>query len=144
MMNVRTKRSIRILLSALLVLVMAFQSFAAPVSYAGPTAASEPAKVIGTWSLDAAGNWNFNAPDGAAKDGWYYLNTTNKATEYNWFHFANGVMSTGWVQDKADLSVWYYTGETKGSSEGGMVKGWLLEIGVALVAGLNPTSHDTS
>ena len=122
------KRSIRLLLSALLVLVMAFQSFAAPLSYAGPTAASEPAKITGTWSTDASGSWRFNAPDGAAKDGWYYLNTTNNATDYNWFCFdANGVMRTGWVQDKNDLSVWYYTGESKGSSEGGLVKGWITD-----------------
>ena len=59
------------------------------------------------------------------KDGWYYLNTTNNATDYNWFCFdANGVMRTGWVPDKNDPSVWYYTGESKGSSEGGLVKGW--------------------
>ena len=122
------KRSIRLLLSALLVLVMAFQSFAAPLSYAGPTAASEPAKITGTWSTDASGSWRFNAPDGAAKDGWYYLNTTNNATDYNWFCFdANGVMRTGWVPDKNDPSVWYYTGETKDSSEGGLVKGWITD-----------------
>ncbi len=107
---------------------MAFQSFAAPLSYAGPTAASEPAKITGTWSTDASGSWRFNAPDGAAKGGWYYLNTTNNATDYNWFCFdANGVMRTGWVQDKNDPSVWYYTGETKDSSEGGLAKGWITD-----------------
>ncbi|MDO4808606.1 MAG: BspA family leucine-rich repeat surface protein [Eubacteriales bacterium] len=122
------KRSIRLLLSALLVLAMAFQSIAAPLSSMNPAAALEPAKITGTWSTDASGSWRFNAPDGAAKDGWYYLNTTNNATDYNWFCFdANGVMRTGWVQDKNDPSVWYYTGESKGSSEGGLVKGWITD-----------------
>ncbi|MDO4809700.1 MAG: Ig-like domain-containing protein [Eubacteriales bacterium] len=127
-MKVRLKKGIAVFLTAMMVLAMAFQSIAAPLSYAGPTAASEPAKITGTWSTDASGSWRFNAPDGAAKDGWYYLNTTNNATDYNWFCFdANGVMRTGWVQDKNDPSVWYYTGESKGSSEGGLVKGWITD-----------------
>ena len=126
-MNARLKKNIGKLLSAVLILAMAFQSFAAPAGFADP-AAAEPAKITGTWSTDASGSWHFNAQDGAAKDGWYYLNTTNNATDYNWFCFdANGVMRTGWVQDKNDPSVWYYTGESKGSSEGGLVKGWVTD-----------------
>ena len=105
-MIARFKKNIGKLVSVVLILAMAFQSFAAPLSYAGPTAASEPAKITGTWSMDASGSWRFNAQDGAAKDGWYYLNTTNDATDYNWFCFdANGVMRTGWVPDKNDPSV---------------------------------------
>ena len=127
-MKVRLKKGIAVFLTAMMVLAMAFQSIAAPLSSMNPAAASEPAKITGTWSTDASGSWRFNAPDGAAKDGWYYLNTTNNATDYNWFCFdANGVMRTGWVQDKNDPSVWYYTGESKDSSEGGLVKGWITD-----------------
>ena len=99
-------------------------AFASPLNYVKPAAESGIEKVTGTWSMDAEGKWRFRSQDGEAKDGWYYLNTTNKATDYNWFYFTNGVMNTGWVQDRTDASVWYYTGETKDSSEGGLVKGW--------------------
>lgn len=128
-MNTRIKKSIAILVAAVMVLAMAIQSFAAPLSYAKPTVSgTEPVKVTGIWNKDAAGNWHFNSQGRAAKGGWYYLNTTNKATDYNWFCFdANGVMRTGWVQDKKDPSAWYYTGETKDSSEGGLVRGWITD-----------------
>ncbi len=127
-MKARIKRSIAVLLTAVMVLAMAFQSFAAPRSYTKPAAESGTEKITGTWSKDAAGNWSFNSQDGAARDGWYYLNTTNKATDYNWFCFdANGVMRTGWVQDKNDPSIWYYTGESKDSSEGGLMRGWITD-----------------
>ncbi len=127
-MKLQIKRRISVLLAVVMVLAMAVQSFAAPLSYAKPTAPEGGSeKVTGTWSKDEAGNWHFGSKDGAAKDGWYYLNTTNKATDYNWFHFTNGVMNTGWVQDKKDPSVWYYTGVTKDSSEGGLVKGWVTD-----------------
>lgn len=127
-MNARFKRGIALLLTAVMVLATAMQSFAAPLGSAkSTTLGAEPAKITGTWSKDTAGNWHFSSQEGIVKDGWYYLNTTNKATEYNWFYFTNGVMNTGWVQDKTDLSVWYYTGETKDSSEGGLVKGWLTD-----------------
>ena len=127
-MNARIKKVIAILLTAIMVLATAIQSFAAPSGYAKPAAVTGNEKVAGTWSKDAAGNWHFNSQSGAAKDGWYYLNITNKSTEYNWFCFdANGVMRTGWVQDKNDPSVWYYTGESKDSSEGGLAKGWITD-----------------
>ncbi len=126
-MIARFKKNIGKLVSVVLIIAMAFQSIAAPVSFAGP-AAAEPAKVTGTWSQDAAGNWSFRSQEGAAKDGWYYLNTGNHSAEYNWFCFdANGVMRTGWVPDKNDPSVWYYTGESKDGSEGGLVKGWITD-----------------
>ena len=119
------KRYFTILLVACMVITSIVPAFAAPLSHTKPAAVEDGTqKVTGTWNKDAAGNWHFNSKEGTAKDGWYYLNTTNKATDYNWFHFTNGVMSTGWVQDKANPSVYYYTGEIKDNSEGGLVRGW--------------------
>ena len=124
------KRIIAFLLALTMVLSMVFQAFAAVKGYERPEpAASSAVKVTGKWSLDAQGNRTFTSNDGSrVKNGWFLLNSVDSPKEYKWYCFdENGIMKTGWINDKKDPLIWYYAGEANDALKGSMITGWLTD-----------------
>lgn len=128
-MNSKVKKILAVLLSAAMVMSMTFVSTAASLRYERPELnKADTVKTTGTWSKDDKGFWSLTVENRKVTDGWYYANMQNSSTEYGWFHFgANGAMSTGWVNDKKNPSIWYYMGETKDKTEGSLTTGWVTD-----------------
>ncbi len=132
-MSTKIKRVLAVLLSAVMVLSTVMVTPAAPLAgttkYERPEPAAEDAvKTTGTWTKYDKGFWSLTVENRKVTDGWYYANMQNSSTEYGWFHFgANGAMSTGWVNDKKNPSIWYYMGETKDKTEGSLTTGWVTD-----------------
>ena len=128
-MNSKIKKILAVLLSAVVVMSLAFISTAADPRYERPELnKADTVKTTGTWSKDANGFWSLTSDNTKVSGGWYYANMVNSSTEYRWYHFdEKGIMSTGWVKDRLDPSIWYYTGEAKDATEGSMATGWVTD-----------------
>ena len=128
-MNSKIKKILAVLLSAVVVMSLAFISTAADPRYERPELnKADTVKTTGTWSKDANGFWSLTSNNTKVSGGWYYANMVNSSTEYRWYHFdEKGIMSAGWVKDRLDPSIWYYTGEAKDATEGSMATGWVTD-----------------
>ena len=128
-MNMKTKKLLAVLLSAIMVVSSAFVSAAETQKYEKPELNREDTvETTGKWKKDKKGVWRLETENGRATDGWYYANKIDSPTEFGWYHFdEKGNMSTGWIIDKKDSGVWYYAGETKDGEEGSLVTGWVTD-----------------
>ena len=127
-MNMKTKKLLAVLLSAIMVVSAAFVSTAETQKYEKPELNREDiVETTGKWKKDKNGDGRLETESGRAKDGWYYANKPDSPAEFGWYHFdETGNMSTGWIKDEKE-GIWYYTGETKDGTEGSLVTGWITD-----------------
>lgn len=107
-------------------------------------AASLPSYVVvGTWTQNAAGEWNFYDGSGLlyiSRWGAVY-NPYSSAEAFDWFRFdENGLMVTGWFWDPADQN-YYYLNPVSDGTRGKMVTGWAVIDGKEYY--FNPNSDGT-